>query len=232
MGLMAAPTRPGAPRQATRRTAARTGATATLSGARATPRSGVRQVRRRETPPAEVATQPVPRKPSAVAALSWRAIVLTVVIVLALAVLMPSLRAYVRQQDELAELRAQAEVERGEVADLEAELARWDDPAYVIAQARERLGYVMPGETAYRVIDPEFVEPAAAAVAEDSARAGGSTTTRTGDAAPWFESLWYSFVAAGAGEGDATADATSDATSDADADAAPDATATETGAAE
>lgn len=39
------------------------------------------------------------------------------------------------------------------VDELETELARWDDPAYVKAQARERLGWVMPGETGYRVVD-------------------------------------------------------------------------------
>lgn len=155
-------------------------------------------MRRRESAAAQVPTQPVPRKPSAVAALSWRAIVLTVVVVLALAVLMPSLRAYVRQQDELSQLRSQAEVERTEVADLEAELARWDDPAYVIAQARERLGYVMPGETPYRVIDPEFVEPDDATRAEGAARANNPAVATSHDADPWFATLWSSFEAAGA----------------------------------
>ena len=36
------------------------------------------------------------------------------------------------------------------------ELARWDNLDYVRTQARERLGWVVPGETGYRVVDAEW----------------------------------------------------------------------------
>ena len=35
------------------------------------------------------------------------------------------------------------------VAGLEQELADWEDPAFVIAQARSRLHFVFPGEVGY-----------------------------------------------------------------------------------
>ena len=40
-----------------------------------------------------------------------------------------------------------------DVADLQKEQARWDDPAYVEQQARERLKFVKVGEKSYTVID-------------------------------------------------------------------------------
>lgn len=41
--------------------------------------------------------------------------------------------------------------------ELENDIARWDDKAYVTAQARDRLGFVFPGEQAIRVEHPEAV---------------------------------------------------------------------------
>jgi hypothetical protein len=39
------------------------------------------------------------------------------------------------------------------VADLECQRERWQDPAYITTQARERLYYVKPGEVVYLVDD-------------------------------------------------------------------------------
>jgi len=39
--------------------------------------------------------------------------------------------------------------------ELDAEVARWSDPAYVEAQARDRLYYVYPGDVAYLVLDDD-----------------------------------------------------------------------------
>lgn len=117
--------------------------------------------------------------------MSWRVVVLILVLVLALAVILPSLRAYSRQNERLAELRAEAEAARQEVADLEAELARWDDPAYVIAQARSRLTYVLPGETPYRVVDPETVT---GDLSDDT----DVDPIPIRDGVPWYVNLWES----------------------------------------
>ncbi len=116
---------------------------------------------------------------------SWRVVVLILVLVMALAVVLPSLRAYTRQRDRLSELRAEAEFARTEVADLEAELARWDDPAYVIAQARERLSYVVPGETPYRVVDPETVTGDVPPETQPDVPA-------IRDGVPWYSVVWDS----------------------------------------
>ncbi|WP_062136075.1 FtsB family cell division protein [Demequina aestuarii] len=131
--------------------------------------------------------------------LTWRTAVILLVVALAIAVVAPTVRAYMDQQANLADLRAEAEVAQAEVDALNAEVARWDDPAFIVAQARERLAYVFPGETPYRVVDAESVvgpvagSPAAARAPEVAA------------GAPWYDKLWDSFEVAG-GE-DSTADA-------------------------
>lgn len=84
---------------------------------------------------------------------SWFTIATLTVLVLTVVVLAPSLRIFVQQQQQLAQLRAQVEDQRNGVKDLKGERARWDDPSYVEAQARERLNYVYPGEFSYLVID-------------------------------------------------------------------------------
>ncbi len=58
----------------------------------------------------------------------------------------------------LAELNGLKREEASLVAqkqELENDIKRWDDKAYVTAQARERLGFVFPGETAVHVLHPE-----------------------------------------------------------------------------
>lgn len=73
-----------------------------------------------------------------------------IVFVVALA---PSLRIFAEQQNERAQLEAEVAAHEKLVKDLEQDVARWDDPSYVEAQARERLYYVKPGEFSYLVID-------------------------------------------------------------------------------
>jgi cell division protein FtsB len=75
------------------------------------------------------------------------------VLVLTVVVLAPSLRIFVQQQQQLAQLRADVQAQKDGVKNLESQRARWDDPSYIEAQARERLNYVYPGEYSYLVID-------------------------------------------------------------------------------
>ncbi len=117
---------------------------------------------------------------------------LTGVMALALAVMVPSVRAYLKQQETLEDLQGQVVDAQAQVEDLQGQVARWNDPAYVIAQARDRLIYVLPGETPYRVVDPEFVSDPATPVADAPAR--GTEPVR-----PWFATLWGSIERAGAG---------------------------------
>jgi cell division protein FtsB len=85
--------------------------------------------------------------------LSGFTFVMLSVLVLATVVLAPSLRTLVEQQNQLAELRQAVEDRKDAVSDLESDIARWDDPAYIEAQARDRLVYVYPGDYTYLVID-------------------------------------------------------------------------------
>src|SRR3954452_25250135 len=90
----------------------------------------------------------------------------TAVLVLVLAVLTvsyaSSLRAYLQQRSHINDLKASIAQHEANIDALEAEKARWDDPAFVRAQARERLGYVLPGEKSYVVLgeDGKPLEPA------------------------------------------------------------------------
>jgi cell division protein FtsB len=79
------------------------------------------------------------------------------VLVVVLAVLVvsyaSSMRAYLQQRAHIDDLRAQIDSSERDIALLEREKRRWDDDAYIETQARERFGWVMPGETSYQVID-------------------------------------------------------------------------------
>jgi cell division protein FtsB len=125
--------------------------------------------------------------------LTWRTAVVVGVLALAFAVVAPSVRAYMDQQAMLETLRGEANAAQIEVEDLEADVARWDDPAFVVAQARERLAYVFPGETPYRVVDPETVT----GPADGSPAAERSPDALVGGA--WYDRLWDSVVVAGEG---------------------------------
>lgn len=63
-----------------------------------------------------------------------------------------SLHAYLQQQSHLSSLRAQIVSAQHAIAREKRERSRWSDKAYVEQQARERFGWVMPGQTAYQVI--------------------------------------------------------------------------------
>lgn len=85
--------------------------------------------------------------------LSGFTVVMIAVIIVAIFVLAPSLRVIVEQQNQIAQLQQAVEQQRQQVGDLETDIARWDDPAYIEAQARDRLVYVYPGDVTYLVID-------------------------------------------------------------------------------
>jgi Septum formation initiator len=63
-----------------------------------------------------------------------------------------SLRAYLAQRSHIEELEAQIASDQHAIANLKQEQRRWNDEAYIEAQARERFGWVLPGEVGFRVI--------------------------------------------------------------------------------
>jgi hypothetical protein len=66
-----------------------------------------------------------------------------------------SLRIYFAQSHEVAATKAEIADRQARIADLQTELDRWDDPAFVRLQARARLGWVVPGEIGFSVVDAD-----------------------------------------------------------------------------
>jgi hypothetical protein len=93
---------------------------------------------------------------------------------------------YVAQRAQLSSLAAQERAERARVAALEQAQARWNDPAYVRQQARERLHFVKPGETAYVIVDPARQPRVAAAPAPRAPHRTGA----------WYSQLWSTVTTA------------------------------------
>ena len=113
--------------------------------------------------------------------LTGRAAVLVLVVAALLVSAALPLREFLAQRGDIGEMRAQQAATRERVAGLQAEKLRLADPAYVAAEARRRLHYVLPGETAYVVL-----QPSPAPASDSPVRA----------AAPWYSQLWGSVQAA------------------------------------
>lgn len=87
--------------------------------------------------------------------LTWRAVAFVLLMLLLLLSYGNSLRVYFKQQSDLAEANQQIASRTVEVARLQDEVKRWKDPDFIKAQARSQLGWVVPGETGYKVIGPD-----------------------------------------------------------------------------
>jgi cell division protein FtsB len=74
------------------------------------------------------------------------------IIVLFVVVLAPSLRTLIQQQEQIAQQQHEVAAQKSDVAQKKKDVARWDDPAYIEAQARDRLLYVYPGEQSFLVM--------------------------------------------------------------------------------
>jgi len=116
-------------------------------------------------------------------------------LVLVVAVLMvsyaSSMRAYLEQRSHIADLRASIAASEADIERLRREKRRWQDPAYVEAQARERFGWVMPGETGYQVIgtDGKPLTPSDTLTDPD--------TVAEADSPEWWQTAWGTMQAAG-----------------------------------
>lgn len=77
------------------------------------------------------------------------------IIVLFVVVLAPSLRTLIQQQEQIAQQQREVAAQKEDVSQKRKDVARWDDPAYIEAQARDRLLYVYPGEESYLVMGSE-----------------------------------------------------------------------------
>ena len=117
-----------------------------------------------------------------------RAAILLSIVLLLFASYTSSLHAWWQQRGEIQSKHAEIAMRKDAIDTLKEDRARWGDSAFVEQQARERFGWVLPGEVGYRVIGadgkiqgdvPTLDEPAGP------------------EAKPWHDSLWGSVVEAG-----------------------------------
>ncbi|MGZ8737520.1 MAG: FtsB family cell division protein [Nocardioides sp.] len=130
------------------------------------------------------ATAPRPR-------LTGRAAILVLVLAVLMVSYASSMRAYFEQRHHLADLESDIAESQANIEALQREKARWDDPAFVRTQARQRFGWVLPGEIAFQVIG-EDGKP----LDHDDSLTDPEVTTEA-DQPLWWESAWESVEVAG-----------------------------------
>ena len=113
-----------------------------------------------------------------------------VLVILAL-LLAPYVRPWLAQRSQIAAGAEEVARLQREVDALQVERSRWDDPAYVKAQARERLWFVMPGEVGYVVLD----DRRRPATRPDPRQAAVAVPANRDEA--WYGTLWESVRIAG-----------------------------------
>ena len=125
--------------------------------------------------------------------LTTRAIALAVVLLVLTISYASSLRIYLSQRHEIATTKSEIAQRQSQITDLQSTLNQWDDPNYVKTQARVRFGWVVPGETGYRVIGADGT-----VVGGTESVGGPSTAVVTTPPKAWWQKLWGSVEAADA----------------------------------
>ncbi|HWG61791.1 MAG TPA: septum formation initiator family protein [Streptosporangiaceae bacterium] len=107
-----------------------------------------------------------------------RAAVLAVVLCAVALSLAYPVREYIAQRRQIDQLQAQNQQTSAQIAKLQAQATRLNDPSYIEQQARDRFHWCMPGQTCYVIIGPS------------KAKSGARPATAT--ASPWYERMWHS----------------------------------------
>ncbi|WEV47400.1 septum formation initiator family protein [Bifidobacterium sp. ESL0690] len=103
--------------------------------------------------------------------------------------LVATFHSYALNLAELNGLKRQEAALVSQKQNLENDISRWNDNAYVTAQARERLGFVFPGEQAIHVEHPEAVT----GVKPKSDNTDQDDVSSDKPALPWYRELAYGF---------------------------------------
>ncbi|MBS9535686.1 septum formation initiator family protein, partial [Mycobacterium sp. M1] len=114
-----------------------------------------------------------------------RAVVLAAVMCVLTLTLAGPVRTFFAQH---AEMKQQSQIDaalRKDIADLQQQKANLADPAHIKAQARERLGFVMPGEIPFQVQLPPGAEVPGGPGVEAAPTAGDD---------PWYTALWHTIA--------------------------------------
>lgn len=115
-----------------------------------------------------------------------RAIILLAIVLLLVASYTSSLHTWWEQRQEIQSAHAEIAMRKAAIAKLEERKERWDDPEFVRQQARDRFGWVLPGEVGYRVIG-----------SDGSVEGASLDEPVTADEPQWFDRLWTSTQLAG-----------------------------------
>src|SRR5690625_1493321 len=119
---------------------------------------------------------------------SGRTVALLTVLFIAALIMAQPLQLLLEQQNDITQAQQRLAHEQQRQKDYETQLERWEDPAYVQQQARERFNMVRPGERKYLVIDDEqeagVPEPSVTAIDEEVEMG-------------WADRLWGSVLTSG-----------------------------------
>lgn len=84
-----------------------------------------------------------------------RSAILSFVLVFVFISLALPMRDLVNQRNRINALHDRQTQAEAELTDLNKQITKWNDPAFVAVQARERLHFVMPGQVGYVVLEAE-----------------------------------------------------------------------------
>ena len=123
--------------------------------------------------------------------LTGRAAVLLLVLLVLGVSYASSMNAYLDQRASIEATKSEIAESEQAIAELEREKRRWDDDSYVRAQARQHLGYLMPGETGYQVLGEDGEPIDSVADLHDPDEVIPTRPT------PWWDDVWSSVELAG-----------------------------------
>lgn len=109
-----------------------------------------------------------------------------IVVILASIQLLSVFHTYALNLAQLNALRNQEAALIEQKEQLEHNIERWDDKAYITAQARERLGFVFPGEKSVRVLGAENIEEDTQQ--QNNAKQSGQQSVQD----PWYHTMMLS----------------------------------------
>lgn len=104
------------------------------------------------------------------------------VLVILVAILAIPFKQWVTQRARISDLEQELAWHNTRVADLQRAVDRWDDPAYVEAQARARLHFVKVGEVGYVVLTDETTQ------SPETTQTRPMATVPKGG--PWWSAVW------------------------------------------
>jgi cell division protein FtsB len=142
----------------------------------------IQQRRERESITESITVSAEHRSQQRLGATARRAAILAAVVCALTLTIAGPVRTYFAQRTEMSQLAATEARLRAQIADLQQQKAKLTDPVFIAAQARERLGFVMPGDIPYQVQLP----PSAAAPEQQP----GTESPASRPNEPWYTSLW------------------------------------------